>query len=54
MEIIRNYANKLNESRVNYLKKACINEIIISNTYYSLSLENSLSNFIDKQLANKN
>jgi hypothetical protein len=54
METIRNYANKLNESRVNYLKKAGINEKIISNTYYSLSLENSLSNFIDKQLTNKN
>jgi len=54
METIRNYANKLNESRVKYLKEAGINEKTISNTFYSITIENSLSNFIDQKLISKN
>ena len=46
METIRNYANKLNESRLNYLKEAGIDNKIISNMAYSVNVDNKLSNFI--------
>lgn len=46
METIRNYANKLNKSRLNYLKKAGIDNKIISNMAYSVNVDNKLSNFI--------
>jgi hypothetical protein len=46
METIRNYANKLNESRLNYLKEAGIDNKIISNIAYSVNVDNQLSNFI--------
>jgi hypothetical protein len=46
METIRNYANKLNESRLNYLKEAGIDNKIISNIAHSVNVDNQLSNFI--------
>jgi hypothetical protein len=49
IETIRNYANKFNESRLNYLKEAGIDNKIISNMAYSVNVDNKLSNFIFKK-----
>jgi len=46
MEIIRNYANELNNSRTENLIKAGINENIISNTLFSKSIENKIAKYI--------
>lgn len=46
MEIIRNYANKLNDSRTDHLLKAGINDNIISNITFSKGIENKISNYI--------
>jgi hypothetical protein len=52
METIRNYANKLNESRIEYLNKAGIDDKLISNINYSYNIEKKLSKFILKEFQN--
>jgi hypothetical protein len=46
MENIRNYANKLNDTRTLHLKKAGLNENIISNLTLSYYDENKIANYI--------
>jgi hypothetical protein len=50
IENIRNYANKLNDSRVAYLKKAGIDTKTISNINYSNNVDSKLTNYIVNQL----
>jgi len=49
IENIRNYANKLNDARVVYLKKAGIDTKTISNTIYSYNVDSKLTNYIIDQ-----
>lgn len=46
MEIIRNYANKLNNTRIEHLSKIGLNENIISNTRLSKYNENKIEQYI--------
>jgi hypothetical protein len=46
MEIIRNYANKLNDTRTEHLAKAGISKNIISNTILPKDIENKIANYI--------
>jgi hypothetical protein len=48
-EHIRNYSNKINEKRINYLKKIGINEKDISNINYTFDDETLLANFLIKK-----
>jgi hypothetical protein len=48
-EHIRNYSNKINEKRINYLKKIGINEKDISNINYTFDDEMLLANFLIKK-----
>ena len=52
MEYIRNYANKINETRVKYLTHAGIDPKTISNTNYSHNTQNAVSNFIINAFTN--
>jgi hypothetical protein len=49
MEYIRNYANKINDNRVENYRKAGISDNIISNTTISLNTNRNLNNYIIKQ-----
>ena len=53
MEIIRNYANKLNNTRTEHLLKAGINENIISNITLSKNNENKIEKYIIHIFTNK-
>jgi len=50
MEYIRNYANKLNESRINHLKKIGIDNQTITNTNFSRHVNNSIEDYIYNKL----
>jgi len=47
-EHIRNYSNKINEQRVNYIKKIGINEKDISNIYLTNDIDSILTEYLIK------